>query len=152
VPLRSRGRTREKQRACPNDDACRCSGVGLYFQLALAAGARSLGGTHIRLPTSLRVGSIVSILTYGLGALVVLRRAGLPIRLDFTGGCTSRNLGFSRQSDALSVDQPSFHEVHWEQFLTGPTALLLAVSSRDCCAQRNRTVSTSSAESEDLAS
>lgn len=51
------------------------------FQLALASGAPlgrfAWGGQHRILPRALRIGSLVSILLYGLMALVVLDRAAL---------------------------------------------------------------------------
>ncbi len=51
------------------------------FQLALSLGAPighfAWGGQHRVLPTSLRVGSLVSILLYALFSLIVLMRAGL---------------------------------------------------------------------------
>lgn len=49
------------------------------FQLALAAGAPlgrfAWGGGHDRLPTPLRIGSLVSILIYTAFAIIVLERA-----------------------------------------------------------------------------
>ena len=54
------------------------------FQLALIAGAplgrAAWGGTATQLPQSLRLASAVTILIYVLGVLLVLRRAGFPIR------------------------------------------------------------------------
>jgi hypothetical protein len=51
------------------------------FQLALAAGAPwgrlAWGGGQARLPTALRIGSLVSILIYAAFAIIVLERAGL---------------------------------------------------------------------------
>jgi hypothetical protein len=51
------------------------------FQLALAAGAPlgrfAWGGGHERLPTNLRIGSVVSIAIYAAFALIVLERAGV---------------------------------------------------------------------------
>lgn len=51
------------------------------FQLALAAGAPlgrfAWGGQHERLPTPLRIGSLVSILLYAVFAAILLQRAGV---------------------------------------------------------------------------
>ena len=61
--------------------ACSVLGVLAGFQLALVVGAPlghlAWGGRHRVLPTSLRIGSLVSIVIYALIAGVVLARAGL---------------------------------------------------------------------------
>ena len=61
--------------------ACTVLGVLAGFQLALVLGAPlghlAWGGRHRVLPTSLRMGSLVSIVIYALIAGVVLARAGL---------------------------------------------------------------------------
>jgi hypothetical protein len=54
------------------------------FQVALIAGAplgrAAWGGTSTYLPKRLRIASAITIVIYVLGALLVLRRAGFPIR------------------------------------------------------------------------
>ena len=61
--------------------ACTVLGVLAGFQLALVLGAPlghlAWGGQHRVLPTSLRIGSLVSIVIYALIAGAVLARAGL---------------------------------------------------------------------------
>ena len=102
------------------------------FQVALIAGAplgrAAWGGTITQLPTSLRLASLVAILIYGLGALLVLRRAGFPIMWI--------SPGFARWGTwALVIvltlaALPNFlSQSPWERFLLGPTALLLAALS-----------------------
>jgi hypothetical protein len=61
--------------------ACALLGALAVFQVVLVFGAPlgrfAFGGQHRVLPTRLRVGSIVSVLVYGVLAAVVLARAGL---------------------------------------------------------------------------
>ena len=61
------------------------------FQIALAAGAPlgrfAWGGAHDRLPTSLRIGSVISLLIYGACTAIVLDRAGV---IDVIGDGVSR--------------------------------------------------------------
>jgi hypothetical protein len=71
------------------------------FQGALAAGQPlgrfAWGGQHRVLPARLRVGSVVSILVYGLIAAVVLHRAGLastPLPDGFVTGATWTIAGY----------------------------------------------------------
>jgi hypothetical protein len=56
------------------------SGLAL-FQLALASGARlgafAFGGARQRLPLGYRIGSVISVLIYGVCAAIILDRAGL---------------------------------------------------------------------------
>lgn len=60
--------------------ACVLLGLLAFFQAALTAGAPwgrfAWGGGHERLPTRLRVGSALSILLYGVVAVVLLDRVG----------------------------------------------------------------------------
>jgi hypothetical protein len=61
--------------------ACTLLGALAVFQVLLVLGAPlgrfAWGGQHRVLPTRFRVGSIVSVLVYGLLSAVVLARAGL---------------------------------------------------------------------------
>jgi hypothetical protein len=100
------------------------------YQLALAAGAPlgrgAWGGTHTQLPTSLRLASAVTIAVYALAALVILRRAGFPIR--WISAAVAR-IG----TWVLVVMLPAsalgnlISESPWERFLNGPVALVLAM-------------------------
>ena len=128
----------------------------VIFQLALIAGAplgrAAWGGTYIRLPASLRLGSVASILIYALGALVVLRRAGFPIR--WISPVFAR-LGTWALAVILTLSAliNFLSQSPWERFLMGPTALLLAILAAIVAHNgRTDTVSTSSAEPEDLGS
>lgn len=106
--------------------------VVVVFQLALIAGAplgrAAWGGTARVLPTSLRVGSSVTVLVYSLAALLVLRRAGFHIRW------ISR--AFARRGTwavvvilPLSALANFASESPWERFLMAPVAIVLAVLS-----------------------
>jgi hypothetical protein len=100
------------------------------FQLLLAAGApfgrAAWGGTdHGQLSTSLRVGSGIAIVVYGIAAAVVLARAGFGVR--FVRGTVAR-LGtwvlvvlLALGSMANFASQSS-----WERYLLGPVTLILA--------------------------
>lgn len=122
------------------------------FQLALIAGvplgAAAWGGTRTVLPPSLRIASAVTILIYGLGALLVLRRAGFPIRW-----ISPRFAHWGTWALVIILTLaalPNFvSQSPWEQFLLGPTALLLAALSLVVALKAGDTVSTSSAELED---
>lgn len=60
--------------------ACLILGALVVFQVALALGAPlgrfAWGGQHTVLPTSLRVGSLLSVAIYGLIGAILLARAG----------------------------------------------------------------------------
>lgn len=60
---------------------CVLLGALAVFQLALALGAPlgrfAWGGGHERLPTGLRIGSVIAIAIYALLAAIALERAGL---------------------------------------------------------------------------
>jgi hypothetical protein len=124
------------------------------FQLALIAGAplgrAAWGGTSTRLPTSLRLASGVAILIYGLGAVLILRCAGFPIRWISPGLARWGTwalviiLTLAALPNLLSPSP-------WERFLFGPTALFLAALSL-VVALRHRTVSTFSTDPQELAS
>jgi hypothetical protein len=61
--------------------ACTILAALTVFQLALIAGAPlgryAWGGSHTVLPNRLRVGSVVSIILYGIFSIIVLGKAGL---------------------------------------------------------------------------
>lgn len=126
----------------------------VIFQLALTAGAplgrAAWGGTQIRLPTSLRVASVGSILIYCLGILVVLRRAGFrigwipPVFARWGTWALAIILTLSALINFLSQSP-------WERFLMGPAALLLAALSVFIAHQGTADIVASSAEPEDLA-
>lgn len=101
------------------------------FQIALAAGAPlgrfAWGGAHDRLPTSLRIGSVISLLIYGACTTVVLDRAGV---IDVIGGGVSGPgawvvvgfLSLGVVMNAISRSKP-------ERFAMTPVALVLAASA-----------------------
>ena len=101
------------------------------FQLALAAGAPlgrfAWGGAHDRLPTSLRIGSLASLLIYGACTLIVLDRANL---IDMVADDVSRPgawvvagfLTLGVAMNAISRSKP-------ERFAMTPVALVLAASA-----------------------
>ncbi len=98
------------------------------FQIALAAGAPlgrfAFGGAHERLPVGYRIGSLVSILIYGVCAAIILDRAGL---IDVAGGDVSGIgawvvagfLTLGVLMNAISRSKP-------ERFTMTPVALVLA--------------------------
>jgi hypothetical protein len=102
------------------------------FQLLLAAGApfgaAAWGGTHEgRLPTSLRVGSALAIVLYGIAASLILVRAGFPVR--FMPRPVARVgswvlVALLTLGALANFASPS----PWERFLLGPLTLLLAGS------------------------
>jgi hypothetical protein len=99
------------------------------FQLALAAGAPwgrlAWGGGHAQLPTSLRIGSLISILVYAVFAIVVLERAGLVVLLPLpeiarTGvWVVAAYMTLGIVVNAISRSTP-------ERFVMTPVALTLA--------------------------
>jgi hypothetical protein len=100
------------------------------YQLVLAAGAplgeAAWGGTHEgQLPTTLRIGSGVSIAVYAIAVAVILQRSGLshlrlPRVLDRIGSWVLvALLTLGTMANFLSQSQ-------WERFLLGPITLLLA--------------------------
>ena len=126
----------------------------VIFQLALIAGAplgrAAWGGTQIRLSTSLRVASVGSILIYGLGILVVLRRAGFrigwipPVFARWGTWALAIILTLSALINFLSQSP-------WERFLMGPAALLLAALSVFIAHRETADIVASSAKPQDLA-
>ena len=102
------------------------------FQVALTAGAplgrAAWGGRSTYLPNSLRIASAITIVVYVLGALLVLRRAGFPIRWI--------SAVFARWGTwafviilTLAALVNFLSQSPWERFLLAPTALLLAALS-----------------------
>lgn len=105
------------------------AGLAVY-QFLLAAGAPLGaaawgGGTEGQLPTSLRVGSAVTVLVYAGAAGVTLRRAGFRVR-----GVSSRvaHVGSWVLVVLLPLGAlPNFASASaWERSLLGPAALVLA--------------------------
>lgn len=102
------------------------------FQLALAAGAPlgrfAWGGVHERLPTNLRIGSVVSIAIYAVFALIVLERAGVTHVLPSPSIATIGiwvivgYLALGVVMNAISRSKP-------ERFTMTPVALVLLVLS-----------------------
>lgn len=106
------------------------AGLGV-FQLALAAGAPlgrfAWGGAQARLPTGLRIGSLVSLLIYGACAAVIADRAALAdVMDDATSGVGAWIVaGFL----ALGVVMNAISRSAPERFTMTPVALALSVSA-----------------------
>jgi hypothetical protein len=120
--------------ALPSRTTAVVATVGLLalaaFQVALAAGAplgrAAWGGTHVQLPTGLRVASAVAAAVWVLAALIVLGRAGFsvsPLPLTFVRWGTWILVGVLVLGALMNFASPST----WERFLWGPAALILAV-------------------------
>lgn len=100
------------------------------FQLALALGAplgrAAWGGTHVRLPTGLRIASAFAVGVWVLAALIVLGRAGFrvsPLPPAFVRWGTWILVGVSVLGALMNFASRS----SWERFIWGPAALILAV-------------------------
>jgi len=107
-----------------------CACVLAAYQVALAAGAplgrAAWGGDHSTLPDTLRIASVFPIVVYGLGSVVVLRRAGyrlawVPPRVAHRGTVV---FGVVLLLSAL-VNFASHSP--WERFLMAPVALSLGL-------------------------
>lgn len=100
------------------------------FQLLLAAGApfgaAAWGGTNDgQLPTSLRVGSGIAIVVYGVAATVILVRAGVNVR--FIPRAVARVGSWMLVALLTLGALANFaSQSPWERFLLGPVTLLLA--------------------------
>jgi hypothetical protein len=98
------------------------------FQLALALGAplgrAAWGGSHVRLPARLRVGSAVATVIWLLAAGIVLSRVGLGASLpdDVARWGTWILVGLLPIGAVMNFISRS----PWERFLWGPVALILA--------------------------
>jgi hypothetical protein len=104
----------------------------IVFQLALAAGAplarAAWGGTHATLPTGLRVATLVPVVVYALGALILLRRAGYRVRVISPTIARRGTWTFAIVlvlSALANFASPSV----WERLVMGPIALALAALS-----------------------
>jgi undecaprenyl pyrophosphate phosphatase UppP len=112
------------------------AGVGfaglIVFQLALVAGApfgrASWGGTHRVLTASLRLGSVATVVLYALAALVILRRAGYPIRRISEARARRAAWAVVVILTLSAVANLASRSV-WELFGMAPFALILAVLS-----------------------
>ena len=99
------------------------------FQLALALGAplgrAAWGGTHVRLPTGLRIASAFAVGVWLLAALIVLGRAGFrvsPLPPAFVRPGTWILVGVSVLGALMNFASRS----SWERFIWGPAALILS--------------------------
>lgn len=108
---------------------CLLLGALGLFQLALALGAPlgrfAWGGGHERLPTSLRIGSLIAIAIYALSGAIALQRAGraqlLPEAVASTGiWIIAGLLGLGVVMNAISRSRP-------ERYTMTPVALALCV-------------------------
>jgi hypothetical protein len=124
------------------------------FQLALIAGAplaqAAWGGGHTVLPTSLRLGSAITVLIYSLASSVILRRGGFPIR--WISGAVARWSAWAVVIIlALSALANVASESPWERFLMAPTALILAVLSLVVVRSGARDIPAMPAKTDDVA-
>jgi hypothetical protein len=100
------------------------------FQAALALGAplgrAAWGGSHVQLPTGLRIASAFAVLFWVVAALIVLGRAGYeiaPLPQGFTRWGTWVLVVLLPLGALMNFASPS----NWERFLWGPVALVLAL-------------------------
>jgi hypothetical protein len=110
-------------------------GLGL-FQLALAAGAPfgrlAWGGAHVRLPTTLRLGSLAALAIYAGLAVIILERAGLirilpdPSVSEIGAWIVVGYLALGVAMNAISRSTP-------ERLTMTPLALLLCLLSLGVC-------------------
>jgi hypothetical protein len=100
------------------------------YQFALAAGAPFGeaawgGGNEGQLPSSLRVGSGISILVYAMAAAVILRRGGLTVTwLPLTVARIASWVLVVLLTVGALANFAS--QSPWERFLLGPATLVLA--------------------------
>jgi hypothetical protein len=99
------------------------------FQAALALGAplgrAAWGGAHIRLPTGLRIASVLAFAVWTLAALIVLGRAGIGVSLLPSAVIRPGAwilVGVLLVGALLNFASRS----NWERFTWGPVGLLLA--------------------------
>lgn len=100
------------------------------FQVALALGAplghAAWGGQQARLPTRLRIGSVVAAAFWIIAALIVLGRAGFEVSpsaevVERWG--TWILVGLLPVGALMNIASSS----RWERYASGPLALILAV-------------------------
>jgi hypothetical protein len=117
----------------PNRLAAVAAAVGFLviaaFQLALALGAplgrAAWGGTHVQLPTGLRIASAFAVGVWVLAALIVLGRAEFHVSSlpsIFVRWGTWILVAVSLLGALMNFASPST----WERFIWGPVALILA--------------------------
>jgi hypothetical protein len=102
------------------------------FQLALIFGAPigkySWGGAHTILPLNLRIGSAISILLYGIFAVIILNKAEIMM---FSSDRTIANIGIWILAIyfCIGVVMNGISRSKPERNLMTPVALILAISS-----------------------
>ena len=112
--------------------ACSLLAVLAIFQLALILGAPlgkyAWGGAHAVLPVKLRVGSLISIILYGIFAAIILSKAGL---IDIIGRESIVNIGIWMLTVyfGTGVVLNGISRSKAERNVMTPVALVLAV----CC-------------------
>lgn len=109
------------------------------FQLALALGAPlgrfAWGGGHARLPTPLRIGSIISIALYALFCALIVERAGLitlfPMRSisDIGAWIVTGYLGLGIVMNAISRSKPERYTMTPLVIVLFAVALVVILSS-----------------------
>jgi hypothetical protein len=111
---------------------CVLLGALAVFQLALVAGAPigrfAWGGQHDVLPTRLRIGSVVSILLYGVFAVIALERARL---IDIIQGDTFETVAMWVLTGyfALGIVMNAISRSKSERMVMVPTTIVLTVLS-----------------------
>lgn len=110
--------------------ACIILGGLAVFQVALVAGAPigrfAWGGRHRVLPQKLRVGSVVSIVLYGVFGYTALAKAGL-VPVLISEGFTEVFMWVLTAYFSLGVAMNAISRSKPERFVMTPVALLLAV-------------------------
>jgi hypothetical protein len=117
----------------PARTAAVAAAVGLLaiasFQAALVLGAplgrAAWGGTHVRLPTGLRVASAVAVGVWVLATLIVLGRAGFRVS-PLPSGVVRQGTWILVGMLLLGALMNFVSRSRWERFLWGPVALILA--------------------------
>ncbi|MFW0771773.1 hypothetical protein ACLRGI_01210 [Paenarthrobacter nitroguajacolicus] len=110
--------------------ACIILGGLAVFQVALVAGAPigrfAWGGNYRVLPQKLRVGSVVSIVLYGVFGYTALAKAGL-VPVLISEGFTEVFMWVLTAYFTLGVAMNAISRSKPERFVMTPVALLLAV-------------------------
>ncbi len=111
---------------------CVLLGALAVFQLALVAGAPigrfAWGGQHDVLPTRLRIGSVVSILLYGVFAVIAVERARL---IDIIPGNAFETVAMWVLTGyfALGIVMNAISRSKSERMVMVPTTIVLTVLS-----------------------
>jgi hypothetical protein len=105
-------------------------GALAVFQAALVAGAPlgrfAWGGQHVVLPTNLRIGSVISIVLYGLFGVLMLQAAGVVAVLP--RGFVDVAIWVLAAYFALGIVMNAVSRSRPERLVMTPTVLVLAIA------------------------